>query len=70
MQGHRPGPHARALEGIVRDLANTPDGATYFAGQLRGVSLHYDLGGGHPLVGYGAPDFAFDQMVSSHGRLT
>ncbi len=56
----RPGPHARALEGIVRDLVDTPDGATYFAEQLWGVSLHYDLGGGHPLVGFSAPDFEFD----------
>ena len=56
----RPGAHARALEGIVRDLVATPDGATYFAGQLWGVSLRYDLGDAHPLVGRSAPDFAFD----------
>jgi pentachlorophenol monooxygenase len=55
----RPGPHARAIEGIVRDLADTRDGATYLAEQLWGVSLRYDLGGGHPLVGYSAPDFEF-----------
>ena len=54
----------------MRNLARTPDGATYFAEQLWGVSLHYDLGGGHPLVGYSAPDFAFDRTASSHGRLT
>ena len=65
----RPGPHARALEGIVRDLANTRDGATYFAEQLWGVSLHYDLGGGHPLVGYSAPDFAFDDGSTVASRL-
>ena len=52
----RPGAHARALEGIVRDLANTRDGATWFAEQLWGVSLRYDLGGEHPLVGCSAPD--------------
>ena len=56
----RPGPHARALEGIVRDLANTPDGATWFAEQLWGISLRYDLGDAHPLVGCSAPDFEFD----------
>ncbi len=55
----RPGPHARALEGLVRDLVDTPDGATYFAGQLWGLSLHYDLGGDHPLVGHSAPEFEF-----------
>ena len=56
----RPGPHARALEGIVRDLAATPDGATHFAEQLWGTSLRYDLGGDHPLIGRSAPDFEFD----------
>ena len=56
----RPGPQARALEGIVRDLAGTRDGATYLAGQLWGISLRYDLGDGHPLTGCSAPDFEFE----------
>ena len=66
----RTGPHARAIEGVVRDLADTPDGATWFAERLWGVSLHYDLGGGHPLVGYSAPDFEFDdgRTLASHLR--
>ncbi len=66
----RPGPHARALEGIVRDLADTPDGATYFAEQLWGISLHHDLGGDHPLVGCSAPDFEFDDgtRLATHLR--
>jgi 2-polyprenyl-6-methoxyphenol hydroxylase-like FAD-dependent oxidoreductase len=45
----RPGPHARALNAIFRDLMNTRDGATYFAGRVWGVSTHYELGGDHPL---------------------
>lgn len=53
----RPGRHSRALEAIIRDLIATRDGATYFAERLWGVSLRYDLGGVHPLVGRGAPDF-------------
>jgi pentachlorophenol monooxygenase len=66
----RPGPHARAIEAIVRDLVDTPAGATYFAEQLWGISLHYDLGGGHALVGYSAPDFEFDDgcKLASHLR--
>ncbi|WP_198087158.1 FAD-dependent monooxygenase [Variovorax sp. E3] len=56
----RPDAHARALEGIVRDLIDTPDGATYFAGQLWGISLRYDLGDGHTLAGRSAPDVEFD----------
>jgi 2-polyprenyl-6-methoxyphenol hydroxylase-like FAD-dependent oxidoreductase len=53
----RPSPSSRALEAIVRDLIDTRDGATYFAERVWGVSLQYDLGGGHPLVGHSAPDF-------------
>jgi len=56
----RPGAHARALEGVVRELAGTVDGATYFAEQLWGLALRYDLGEAHPLAGRGAPDFEFD----------
>ena len=55
----RPDAQARALEGIVRDLVDTRDGATWLAGQLWGVSLRYDLGGTHPLAGRSAPDFEF-----------
>ena len=41
----------------MRDLIDTRDGATYFAERVWGVSLRYDLGGSHPLVGRSAPDF-------------
>jgi len=53
----RPSRSSRALEAIVRDLIETGDGATYFAGRVWGISLRYDLGGGHPLVGRSVPDF-------------
>jgi 2-polyprenyl-6-methoxyphenol hydroxylase-like FAD-dependent oxidoreductase len=53
----RPSRSSRALEAIIRDLIDTSDGATYFAERVWGVSLRYDLGGGHPLVGRSAPDF-------------
>jgi len=56
----RPDPHARALQAILRDVLETRDGATYFAERLWGVSLRYDLGGSHPLVGRSCPDFALD----------
>ncbi|WP_183243284.1 FAD-dependent monooxygenase [Bradyrhizobium sp. cir1] len=55
----RPSRSSRALEAIVRDLIDTRDGATYFAERVWGVSLRYDLGAGHPLVGRSAPDFKF-----------
>ncbi|NGY06019.1 FAD-dependent monooxygenase [Solimonas terrae] len=53
----RPSRSTRALEAIIRDLIDTRDGATYFAERVWGVSLRYDLGGHHPLVGRSAPDF-------------
>lgn len=53
----RPSRSSRALEAIMRDLIDTRDGATYFAERVWGVSLRYDLGELHPLVGRGAPDF-------------
>ncbi|AMY03708.1 FAD-dependent monooxygenase [Mesorhizobium ciceri] len=52
----RPSRSSRALEAIIRDLIDTRDGATYFAERVWGVSLRYDLGGSHPLVGRSAPD--------------
>jgi hypothetical protein len=53
----RPSRSSRALEAVVRDLIDTRDGATYFAERVWGISLRYDLGGGHPLVGRSASDF-------------
>ncbi len=53
----RPSRSSRALEAIVRDLIDTPDGATYFAERVWGVSTRLDLGEGHPLAGRSAPDF-------------
>ena len=53
----RPSRSSRALEAVIRDLIETRDGATYFAERVWGVSLRYDLGGNHPLVGRSAPDF-------------
>ena len=53
----RPTPSTRALEAVIRDLIETRDGATYFAERIWGVSLRYDLGSSHPLVGRSVPDF-------------
>ena len=54
----RTDPRTRALQGVVADLLATDDGATYLAKKLSGLLQRYDLGGGHPLVGSGAPDLA------------
>jgi 2-polyprenyl-6-methoxyphenol hydroxylase-like FAD-dependent oxidoreductase len=53
----RPSRSSRALEAILRDLIDTRDGATYFAERVWGLSLRYDLGDSHPLVGRSSPDF-------------
>lgn len=55
----RPSQSSRALEAIIRELIGTRDGTTYFAERVWGVSLRYDLGEAHPLVGRSAPDFEF-----------
>ena len=56
----QPNAQARALEAILRDLMDTRDGATYFAERLWGVSLRYDLGAEHALVGRSCPDFELE----------
>lgn len=60
----RPDPNARALSAIVRELMNTRDAATYIAGRVWGIFTHYDLGGGHPLVGYSVPNFELEDGVT------
>jgi 2-polyprenyl-6-methoxyphenol hydroxylase-like FAD-dependent oxidoreductase len=65
----RPSRSSRALEAIIRDLIDTRDGATYFAERVWGVSLRYDLGSSHPLVGRSAPDFEFDDGTRLGERL-
>ncbi|GGB30191.1 FAD-dependent oxidoreductase [Sphingomonas metalli] len=60
----RPDPGAAALRNVVRDLLNTRDGATYFAGRVWGAGLRYGtLAAIHPLAGRSAPD-----MMLADGR--
>ena len=56
----KPGPTARALNAVVRDLMDTRDGATYFAGRVWGMFTNYNLGGDHPLIGHSVPNFEFE----------
>jgi len=65
----RPTPSTRALAAIIRDLIATGDGATYFAQKVWNVSLRYDLGADHPLVGLGVPDFVFPDGPRTGVRL-
>lgn len=59
----KPEPASRAMHQVIRDLMQTRDGATYFAGRIWGINTHYNLQGGekahkcqHPLIGYSAPN--------------
>src|SRR5580698_6131695 len=65
----RPSRSSRALEAIFRDLIETRDGATYFAERVWNVSLRYDLGDDHPLVGRSCPDFELDDGTRIGTRL-
>ncbi|KAE8319584.1 FAD binding domain-containing protein [Aspergillus transmontanensis] len=56
----RPDPYGQAIASLMRDMISTQDGATYLADHIWGLSLRYNLGDAHPLVGRSAPDFAFD----------
>jgi hypothetical protein len=64
-----PGPQARALNAIVRDLINTRDGATYIAARVWGIFTHYDLGGDHPLTGHSVPNFEFEDGTDIGGLM-
>ncbi|MFC0518055.1 FAD-dependent monooxygenase [Mucilaginibacter angelicae] len=57
----KPNPAAHALYAIIRDLMNTRDGATYFAGRVWGIFTHYDLGNSHPLTGHSVPNFELEE---------
>ncbi|HSY25122.1 MAG TPA: FAD-dependent monooxygenase [Polyangiaceae bacterium] len=65
----RPNRNSRALEAVVRDLIGTRDGATYFAERVWNVSLRYDLGDAHPLVGRSCPDFELEDGTRIGARL-
>lgn len=65
----KPDPDARALYAIVRDLMNTRDGATYFAGRIWGINTHYPLGGDHPLSGRSVPNFEMEDGSTIGGLM-
>lgn len=53
-------PQARALNAIIRDLMNTQDGATYFAGRVWGIHTRYDLNSDNDFVGRSVPNFELE----------
>lgn len=65
----RPDQRSRALHAVFRDLLETRDGATYVAERVWGVSVRYDLGEGHPLMGRSCPDFELEDGTRVGTRL-
>jgi len=65
----KPDLQARAMQAIIRDLMNTRDGATYFAGRVWGIFTQYNLGGNHPLVGQSVPNFEFEDGTKIGGLM-
>ncbi|HEY1742518.1 MAG TPA: FAD-dependent monooxygenase [Granulicella sp.] len=56
----RPDPHSHAIASIIRDLIQTKEATTYFAGKISGMLMRYNLPGDHPVIGCSAPDFELE----------
>ena len=52
----KPEPYARALRGVLTDLAATTDGTTFLGTSIAGLRQRYDLGSEHPMVGRSVPE--------------
>jgi hypothetical protein len=48
---------------------NTRDGATYMAGRVWGIFMHYQLDGDHPLAGQSVPNFALEDGTTIGGLM-
>ena len=57
---------AKAAREIVAELLSMDEPRRQFAGRMSGLSLHYDLGPGHPLLGRRMPDL---DLVTPNGPL-
>jgi hypothetical protein len=56
----------KALVDVVSELANMDEPRKRLAGIISGLDIHYDLGGGHPLLGRRIPDL---DLVTADGPL-
>jgi 3-(3-hydroxy-phenyl)propionate hydroxylase len=52
----RPDPRNKAVGEVVAELLGMDEPRRRFAGMQSGLDVHYDLGGGHPLLGRRMPD--------------
>jgi 3-(3-hydroxy-phenyl)propionate hydroxylase len=60
-----PDPRHDSLRAVVAELLATDDGRRHMAGMMSGLSIRYDLGGTHPLVGWRMPDLALETADGS-----
>jgi len=58
----RADPHLKAARDCVSKMLEMEEPRKRFAGMMSGLDIHYDLGGGHPLLGRRMPDL--DLMTS------
>ncbi len=64
---HRPDDdRTKALRDIVSELLSMDEPRKRFAAMMSGLDIHYDLGGGHPLLGRRMPDL---DVVTDDGPL-
>src|SRR5260221_13906127 len=62
----RPDDRTEAVRDVVSELLSMDAPRKRFAARMSGLDIHYDLGGGHPLIGRRMPDL---DLVTSGGPL-
>jgi hypothetical protein len=62
----RPDDRTKALRDTLAELLGMDEPRTRFAAMMSGLDIHYDLGGGHPLLGRRMPDL---DLVTANGPL-
>jgi flavin-dependent dehydrogenase len=58
--------HIQALRETISELLSMDEPRKRFAAMMSGLDIHYDLGGGHPLLGRRMPDL---DLVTADGTL-
>jgi 2-polyprenyl-6-methoxyphenol hydroxylase-like FAD-dependent oxidoreductase len=62
----RPDDRTKALRDTIAELVSMDEPRRRFAAMISGLDIHYDLGGGHPLLGRRMPDL---DLVTRNGPL-
>jgi 3-(3-hydroxy-phenyl)propionate hydroxylase len=64
---HRPDERTLALRETIQELLGMEEPRKRIAAMMSGLDIHYDFGGGHPLLGRRMPDL---DLVTSAGPIT